>query len=235
MTRRAAARTPDRDRSPGLLARAGNLAVRAVRVELLIYASIGRAIARRPALGPRDRGFRYHRPVLTVLIVLMAVSALEIPILDAIFHRWLPLRIFFLVLGIWGLTWMIGLFCAYLTRPHAVGPDGIRVREGLEIDLPVSWEDFASIRLHRTSVDPNDPDRTPGRVAEEDGEIVCAIRMSSDTNLELELERPTAIALPGLPPKGGEHRITRLRFWADDPEEFLAAVREELAKRRGEG
>lgn len=220
-------------RAPGLPARAWNLFVRAVRVELRIYASIGRAIARRPAIGPYDEGFRYHRPVLTVLIVLLAVSALEIPILDAIFHRILPLRIFLLVLGIWGLTWMVGLLCGFLTRPHLVGPSGIVVREGLETEIRVRWEDFESIAFHTTTVDPNDPDRVRGRFSHESSEIVCTIRVGSDTNLEIAFERPTEVRLPGLRPKGGSHTVTRLRFWADDPQALLAAVRRQLDNRQG--
>ncbi|MBO3662210.1 hypothetical protein [Microbacterium stercoris] len=118
-------------------------------MELRIYASIGRAIARRPAV-PRDgAGFAYHAPILTVLIIFIVLSAVEIPILDLIVHRWPVVRISMLVLGIWGLTWMIGLLCAMLMRPHTVGPEGIRVREGLELDIPLSWDDIASVELAR--------------------------------------------------------------------------------------
>lgn len=199
-----------------------------MRVELRIYEGLWRAITRRPRIPLDGRGFTYYRPVLTILIIFIVVSAVEIPILDAIVHRWLPVRIFFLALGIWGLTWMIGLLCVYFTRPHTVSAEGIRVREGLELDILVSWNDFAEIRRFDTAVDPNDPDRVKGKVFTEDGESVCAVRMSHETNLEIRFEQPTEITLPGLPPKGGAHVVTRLRFWADDPAGFLSAVRSEL-------
>lgn len=210
---------------PGRRARIRDLGARAIRVELRIYESLARAIARRPMIPSGARGFRYHRPVLTILIIFMALSAVEIPIIDAIVHRWAPVRIGFLVLGIWGLTWMIGLLCAYLTRPHAVGPEGVSVREGLELDVFLPWSDISSIRMLATSVDPSDPDRPRGRMLTEDGERICAIRIGNETNLEIALERPTEITLPGLRPKGGTHRISRLRFWADEPREVLEAVR----------
>lgn len=209
-----------------------NLGYRALVMELRVYESLWRVIARKPKLAQGARGFKYHRPVLTILIIFMVLSAVEIPILDAIVHRWLPLRIFCLAIGIWGLTWMIGLLCAYFTRPHSVGPDGMRVREGMELDIPVPWEDFATLRLHPTAVDPNDPDRQPGKVFDEDGERVCAIRIANETNLEIEFERPTTIRLPGIAPKGGRHTVTRLRFWADDPRAVLTAVQDELARGR---
>lgn len=209
-------------------ARIRSLLRRAATMELRIYESIWRFVARRPKIAPGGRGFRYHRPVLTVLIVFMVLSAVEIPIIDALVHQWPPVRIGFLILGIWGLTWMIGLLFAYLTRPHTVGPDGIRVREGLELDIPVSWDDLASIRVHSAIVDPNDPKNKPKRVFEEDGERICAVRVGNETNLEIAFERPTRVRLPGLPPKGGEHEVTRLRFWADDPIGVLEECRRHL-------
>ncbi|CAG7617959.1 hypothetical protein ACFPZL_03275 [Leucobacter soli] len=124
---------------------------------------------------------------------------------------------------------MIGLLCAYLTRPHTVGPEGIRIREGLELDVLVPWRDFASIRRHGTIFDPNDPERKPGKVFDEDGERICAIRIGNETNIEIVFEAPTEITLPGLFPKGGSHTITRLRFWSDDPTGLLEAVRRRLA------
>lgn len=211
-----------------------DLAVRAVRMELRIYESLWRAVARRPKIDAGAAGFAYHRPVLTILIIFMALSAVEIPIIDAVVHRWTPVRIAFLVLGIWGLTWMIGLLCAYFTRPHTVGDDGILLREGLEIEIPVGWEEFGAIRyapLTQESIDPTSTDK-PGRVFEYEGERVCAIWVGSETNLAVEFEAPVEIVLPGRHPKGGSHTVDALRFWADDHEALLAEVRRRLDGRR---
>ncbi|MBO1902618.1 hypothetical protein J4H92_11730 [Leucobacter weissii] len=217
---------PAAERPASFGARLRDLARRALLMELRVYESLWRAIARRPKLAAGSMGFRYHRPVLTALIVFLVLSAVEIPIIDMIVHRWVPVRIGFLILGIWGLTWMVGLLCAYLTRPHAVGAEGIRVREGLELDLLAPWREVAEIRAHRTSRDPSDPDRERGRVFDEDGSRVCAIRIGNETNLEIVFERPFEAHLPGLPPKGGPQPIDRLRFWADDPDGLLRAAGE---------
>lgn len=201
---------------------------RALVMELRIYESLWRFVARKPKIGEGATGFRYHRPVLTAIIIFIVLSAVEIPILDLIVHRWPPVRIGVLIIGIWGLTWMIGLFFAYLTRPHTVGSDGIRVREGLELDIAVPWKEFASIARVDHRIDPSDPKRPKGRILDIDGERVCSIRVANETNLEILFEEPTTIRLPGLPPKGGEHTVTRLRFWADDPRGFLSEVRKQL-------
>ncbi|MBK0418015.1 hypothetical protein JD276_03065 [Leucobacter sp. CSA1] len=219
---------------PGPAARTKDLAARAVRMELLVYESLWRAVSRRPKIDAGAHGFRYHGPVLTVLIIFIVLSAVEIPIIDLIVHRWTPVRIGFLILGIWGLTWMIGLLCAYFTRPHTVGPEGIRVREGLEIDVLAEWGDVASVRVRTVSAESIDPTSTekPGRVFDHEGERICAIWVGSETNLEIEFEGPTEVVLPGLAPKGGSQVVDRLRFWGDDPEALLRAVRDELEAAR---
>ncbi|MBM7504543.1 hypothetical protein ACFPER_17335 [Agromyces aurantiacus] len=205
---------------PSVARRLGRFAVRALEAELRIYANIGRFLARRPAIAPGAAGFGYHRPVLTVLVVFIVLSAVEIPVLDLIVHRWPAVRIPVLVLGIWGLTWMFGLLCGFLMRPHTVGPDGIRVREGLETDIPLSWHDVASVARERRVDEPKTP-----RITGSDGARTLSLRMQDETVIVIELERPTAVRLPGSPPKGGEQVVDEVRIWVDDPIAFMAAVR----------
>ncbi|PRB11558.1 hypothetical protein [Microbacterium sp. MYb62] len=197
-------------------ARILNALHRAWIAELRVYSSIARAIARRPAVPEGGTGVGYHRPVLTVLFIFIGLSAVEIPILDLIVHPWPAVRIPLLILGIWGVTWMVGLLCAMLMRPHTVGPEGIRVRNGLELDVSIRWSDIASVGIARRVDEPKQPRITGGEYAE---------RMQDETNIEIELERPVAIRLPGLGPKGGVHRVDRIRLWADDPRAFLDAAR----------
>lgn len=202
--------------APSLGARVRSMLHRALIAELRVYSSIGRAIARRPAIPAGGTGIGYHRPVLTILIVFIVLSAVEIPILDLIVHPSPAVRIPILILGIWGLTWMVGLLCAMIMRPHAVGPDGIRVRSGLEIDVAVAWDDIASIAIDRRVDEPKTPRVTGAEYAE---------RMQDETNIEIELERPVTIRLPGLAPRGGAHAVTRIRLWADDPRAYIDAAR----------
>lgn len=201
---------------PTPIARILNFLHRAWIAELRVYSSIARAIARRPAIPYGGTGIGYHRPVLTVLFIFIGLSALEIPILDLIVHPWPIARITLLVLGIWGVTWMVGLLCAMIMRPHSVAPEGVRVRSGLEVDVPIDWDDIASIAIDRRVDEPKRPRVTGSEYAE---------RMQDETNIEIELERPVAIRLPGLAPKGGTHQVDRIRLWADDPRAFLDAAR----------
>lgn len=203
--------------------RAGSFLKRALLVELRIYANIGRFIARRPAIPRGAAGFSYHKPVMTVLMIFIVLSAVEIPIVDLIVHRWPVVRVLFLILGIWGVTWMVGFLCAYLMRPHTVGPDGIRVRQGLEVDIPLAWDDIASVARVKRVDEPKSP-----RIEETDASRTLVFRMQDETAIEIELERPTVVRLPGHAPKGGEQTITGVRLWVDDPKAFMDEVRKHL-------
>lgn len=203
-------------RTPSRTARALDFLHRAWIAELRVYSSIARAISRRPAVAKGATGVGYHRPVMTVLFIFIGLSVVEIPIIDLIVHPWPAVRIPLLILGIWGVTWMIGLLCAMIVRPHTVGPDGIRVRGGLELDVPISWTDIASVAISRRVDEPKQRRVIGSEYAE---------RMQDETNVEIELERPVSIRLPGLTPKGGVHHVERIRLWADDPRAFLDAAR----------
>lgn len=208
--------TLSRTTEPSRVARTVSLFRRALHAELRVYSSIARAVARRPAVPARASGLGYHRPVMTVLVVFIVLSAVEIPIVDLIVHRWPAIRIAVLIVGVWGLTWMIGLLCAMLMRPHTVGPDGIRIRNGLEIDVPISWAAVESVAVSRRVDEPRQPRVTGSEYAE---------RMQNETNIVIELERPVWIGLPGLPPRGGRQEVSSVRLWADEPRAFLDACR----------
>ena len=197
------------------------VAMRAVRLELLMYASIGRAIARRPAVPTGAKGFRYDSTVLLLIGVLVVVSGIEIIAFDLILRRWPPVRIPFLVLGVWGFIWMLGFLCAHVMRPHTVGPEGIRIRDGLDLDLGIDWAVVDSLRLNKRAYSTKPP-----RVIESDDAATLVVPVSSETNIELTFEEPTTVRLPGSPPKGGDRAINGARLWVDDPEAFLAEVKE---------
>ncbi|MET4159599.1 hypothetical protein [Agromyces sp. PvR057] len=215
--------TSERRAAASAWQRVASLAKRALLVELRIYANIVRFVARRPAVAPGAVGFGYHQPVMTVLVVFIVLSAVEIPVIDLIVHRWPAVRIAMLVLGIWGVTWMFGLLCGYLMRPMTVGPAGIRVRQGLELDVALAWDDIASVARVKVVDEPKSP-----RIETTDAARTLVLRMQDETNLRIELERPTVVRLPGHAPKGGDQEITALRLWVDDPKGFLDEVRRHL-------
>ncbi|MFC8682290.1 hypothetical protein ACFT30_12275 [Microbacterium ureisolvens] len=186
----------------------------AVRAEIGIWQALYRWIFRRPRVPDGASGFAYHAPVITILMIFIVLSAVEIPIIDLIVHPWPWVRIPLLIAGIWGLTWMIGLALSYLTRPHAVGPDGIRARLGADIDVDLPWDVIASVERSRDVAE-----KAP-KVREEEHGRTLALRMANETNVLIVLEQPVTTRLSEEPVD-----IDAVRLWTDDLDGFLDAVR----------
>ncbi len=185
-------------------------------MEIALWVGLYRFVSRRPAIPAGAEGFSYHRPILSVMVIFTALSAIEIPVVDMIVHQWLFIRIPFLILGIWGLTWMLGFLFGYLTHPHTVGPEGIRLRDGAEVGIAVSWDDFHSIEQLKQVAG---PEKEP-KVTEGDDGAILHFRIQNETNLALRLERPIEFTLPN-----GTVTVSEVRFHADDPKQLMDAVR----------
>lgn len=201
-----------------ILDRIVGLARHAWRWEVGVWVSLWRFLTRRPRVPAGGVAFSYHAPVRMILAVFIVLSAVEIPIIDLVVHRWPVVRVLLLAAGIWGLMWMVGLLLGFITRPHSVGPLGVRLQEGTQVSLDVPWDDVLSVGLMH---DVANPPPKPPRVSEHpDGSRTLHLRMQQETNLEIELERPLELQLPW-----GTETVTAIRFWADDPREFLRASR----------
>ena len=195
---------------------AGYLARRALVMELHGYQNIYRFVCRRPRVPAGAAGYSYHQPVLAILIVFIVVSAVEMVVVDVIVRRWTYVRVPLLALSIWGLVFMLGLLFGMLVRPHAVGPDGIRLRNGSEVDIPIGWDDVQSVTRRRNVIQEKQPKVT----MDADGQATLHMRVQNETNIEIQLER----AMPLRQPHGTE-TVRRVHLYADDPAAFLTEVR----------
>ena len=189
-------------------------------MEIHGYQSIYRFVFRRPRVPAGAVGFTYSAPILSILIVLTVVSAVELVVVDLIVHRWAPgLRVPLLVLGAWGLVWLIGLLLGVLTRPHAVGPDGVRVRFAADVDIPVSWDDIYSVgRRRRTK-----KDGEPAVIVDDDGSATLHVRVGDETNLEIVFEHDLTVRTTR-----GPAVVRRIALYADDPKAYLDEVRRHI-------
>lgn len=199
--------------------RVGRLAKRVVWMEIHAYQSIYRFAFRRPRVPAGTVGFTYHQPILSVLIVIISVSAVEVVVADLIVHRWPMVRIPLLILGIWGVVWMLGMLFGVVTRPHVVGPDGMRARYTAETDIPIPWTDVYSVARRKRVK--RDGERAV--TMDDDGEQTLHLRIANETNIEIELEQPSPLHTPR-----GVVTVRRVTIWVDDPKAFLAEVRRYL-------
>lgn len=199
--------------------RVGRLAKRAVLTEIHAYQSIYRFVFRRPRVPAGTIGFPYHQPILSILIVIITVSALEVVVVDLIVHRWPMVRIPLLILGIWGVVWMLGLLFGVVTRPHVVGRDGIRARYAADTDISIPWDGVYSVaRRKRIKQDGERAVTVDG-----DGEQTLHLRIANETNIEIELEQPTPLRTPR-----GVQIVRRVTIWVDDTSAFMAEVRRHI-------
>jgi hypothetical protein len=120
-------------------------------------------------------------------------------------------------------VWMFGLLFGMLTRPHAVGPDGIRVRHGTEVDIALAWADISSATRRKRQA----PDKEPKVTVDQAGTATLHMRMQNATNIEVVLDRPLPVRLPE-----GTETVSRIALYADDPVAFLDEVRRQVADDR---
>lgn len=78
----------------------------------------------------------YASQATPLLLAFIFLSALEIPILPLLLP-WPAVRYGLLVLGVWGLLWMLGLLASLRTNPHAVSETGLRLRSGFQFDASI--------------------------------------------------------------------------------------------------
>ncbi|MFC0527461.1 hypothetical protein [Phytohabitans kaempferiae] len=199
---------------------------RATAYEAAMWRGLFRWIARRPReMAPGDAAFGHGGPVKPIFAVFIVLSALEIPIFDFVISRLVPwpvVRYIVLVAGVYGLIWMIGALGALLTSPHLVGAAGIRVRDGLFVDVTIPWDAVASVG-HRyrglASSRRVEVERAGDR-------LLLHLATGSQTNVDVVLRRPLALTVP----KGPDEPVNEVRFYADDPKALVALAREYVGR-----
>ncbi|HZB19473.1 MAG TPA: hypothetical protein VE463_06500, partial [Blastococcus sp.] len=160
----------------------------------------------------------YSRLVAPMLWLWIFGSAVEVVVLDVLLSRWwTPLRIPLLVLGVWGLVWMLGMMAAYRVRPHLLGEHTLQVRDGIHARVDVPLERIAAVR----SVEHELPGllRSVHVEGDEPGALLL-VGVGSRTNLELVLTEPTTLQTPR-----GPATVSRVGMWVDEPRDVAAKLR----------
>jgi hypothetical protein len=190
-----------------------------LRYEMRLWLALCRWVFRRPEpVAPGTVRFSYSGGGTLLLTAFIVMSAIEIPILDLVLP-WPVARIISLIVGVYGLLWMIGLMATLHVYPHLVGETGIRIRKSIALDLTVPWGNIRNIRARGRSLPPG------GQTQFEDG--VLSFGVSGGTTVDLVLEEP--ITLPEKKTRG--EPVSEIRFHADRPDDLVAAARTRLTAR----
>lgn len=197
-------------------ARWSHLMRRATAMEAAGWRAMGLTIARRPVAPDGTTAHSWDQPLRAVLVTFLVVSALEVVIVDIITARWPWVRFPLLVLGVWGVLFMVGMLLANRTRPHLVGPDGLVVRAGSDLEVVLPWNRIEAVERRRRTV-AEAP--TAGLVGEPGAEALV-LPVQDSTQIDIDLAEPLTVDLPQ-----ASITITSVRLAVDDPTAFLSAVR----------
>lgn len=191
----------------------------ALIVELRFWVCLYRWVTRRPlSLADGEQPFGYTKAAMPVIWVFIFVSIIEIPAVHVLIP-WEWLRIVMLLISIWGLEWMFGLVASLKTNPHTVGPAGLRLRNGVTLDLTVPWELIDSVRTIREFPESN------RQLIETDTGPMLQLVQGNQVNLLLTLKEPTVVQL-----RACQAEVSHIRLYADDPVAFAAATEQQLAR-----
>ncbi len=193
--------------------RALTLAWEAVLFEVALYRSLARWVARRPDVPAGTTPIGYGQLAGPMMWLWIFGSAVEVVVLDVVLHRWLPAaRLPFLVLGVWGVVWMLGLLASMRVRPHLLDDTHLVVRSGARTRVVVPLEALAGVRSATHEV--------PGLVRtlqELDGLLLVGM---GETNLELSLTGPTTLETAR-----GPWTVERVGLYVDDPRGVATLLR----------
>ncbi len=200
-----------------LAARSARLLWRFVVLEIQLYAALGRWLARRPHVPDGAVAWGYSRMVTPVLWLWIFGSACEVPLVHVLVP-WHGVRIVLLVLGIWGVVWMIGLLASLRVYPHLVDDDGLTIRYGKLAQLRVRWADVASVRADDRDVDGF---ARVLRTREGDAGTEVMVTVNDRVNVILRLAAPLRV-----PTSKGDVDAVALGIWVDEPRDFVTATRD---------
>lgn len=203
--------------------RLARLLWRFVVLEVQLYVALGRWVLRQPAVPEGAVGWGYSRLVTPVLWLWIFGSACEVP-LAHVLVPWPGVRLALLVLGTWGLVWMVGLLASLKVYPHLVAREGVVLRYGKFARLDVAWEQVASARTDDRDVEGGGlrslrPRTTP------DG-VDLQVPVNDRVNVTIRLAHPLVVTT-----SKGVVEATSVSVWADEPRDLVAA----LTRRAGAG
>jgi Bacterial PH domain len=195
------------------------LAQRAGAYESAMWRSLFRWVTRRPvAPGPNGQAFRYSGTMTPLLIVFIAVSAIELPILHLLLP-WETVRLIVDIASVYGLLWMFGLLAIVRVYPHVATDDGLRVRSGFNVDFTIPWAAVASVRSRNRPVEGKGV-----QIERTETAVIAQVGVMKQTAVDLVLREPTVVALP----QADGEPVTEVRLYVDDPDALVRRAKRHL-------
>ncbi len=190
----------------------------AVRWEWRVWTGLVRGLLRRPDIPPGASAFTHHRALAPVRWTLAGMLVVEV----AVVHLLVPAgvaRTVLLVLGLYGLVWLIGyLLGSGPVRPHLFDGDRVVLRSGLTTDVTVPIEAVRQIRAVRHN--------RAGTATVQVHDGVLSLVDNGGTSVEIELCTPLTVTLP----RRWVVEVNAVRAWVDEPQALVAAIAPRIAR-----
>ena len=204
------------------LVRLYRLARHAVVFELNIYKSLLRWLVRRPSVPARFEPVGYARLATPVLALWIFGSALELPLVHVLVP-WHGVRIALLIVGVWGLVWMVGFLAGLRSYPHLLGSDTLRIRNGAMHDIAVPLDVIDKVTDEDRSL-PSSMWVLQRQETEHGAHLNVAV--SGRVNVHLGLRDQLTV-----PTSQGDMVVTGISLWADEPREVAPRIRRQVESR----
>jgi hypothetical protein len=129
---------------------------------------------------------------------------------------WHGVRISLLIVGVWGLLWMIGVLAGLRSYPHLLGSDMLRIRNGALHALAIPWTAISHVTTEDRSLPSSMWVLQP---QETDHGLHLNVAVSGRVNVHLILHEELAVRTTK-----GEMVVTGASLWVDEPREVSARI-----------
>jgi hypothetical protein len=126
-------------------------------------------------------------------------------------------------LSVYGLLWMVGMLAGLRVHAHVVEGAGLRVGNGVAVDVVLAWDQTAAVRPRLRSLE--------GMRNIQVHDVVLSLGVGSQTTVDVVLREPVVLPVRA---SGGEP-VPELRLHADEARGLVARVRHALTLRSGSG
>jgi hypothetical protein len=161
---------------------------------------------------------RAQTPTMALFLFVMVVELVLADVLLRALDAPESVRVPILLVDAYGVLIGVAATAAGVTRPHVVTHDEVRVRWGAFLDVRLPRDRVVLVRRVR-NLDES------GHVRVDGDTLVVAV--AAQTNVVLDLDEPVTVVRP----LGREAEVRRVRFFADDPDLAVRALRNSIDPR----
>lgn len=169
---------------------------------------------------PREAEFGYGKgsPLGTFVVMVLLTAPIEVVFWELLVP-WTWLRWALLVLSVYSVLWLLGLYASRVALPHRLEEDGLRLRQGLFAEVFVPYAEVEGIEGKRRR-SPRSGDGLQGAPDED----AANLAINGSVHLALALRSPLTVRgfLKDTSP------VRNIRVAADEPERMIREVRRRL-------